>query len=143
MRLGHYPLWDDEAQTCLIAQGVWKTRDTSAQLGENIVAFRHGLLIRGLKERSSPPLQFYLEAPFVGLGGNSALAARIPCALLGLATIGLMIFWAWRGAAGPAAMSILAIAIVGNVSLMLYLRQARYYGPMIFLPWPSPICTGI
>src|SRR3954468_8129970 len=84
VHLGHYPLWDDEAQTCLIAKGVWKTGDTSAVLGQNIVAYRQGLLIRDFKERSSPPLQFYIAAPLVGLGGNSALPPRIPSALFGL-----------------------------------------------------------
>src|SRR5881398_2350128 len=131
-RLGHYPLWDDEAQTCLIAQGVWKTGDTSAVHGQNLVAYRQGLLIRDFKERSSPPLQFYVTAPFVGLGGNSALAARIPSALFGLATIALMLRWAWRAETDVVTFALLCVAIVGNVSLILYSRQARYYAPMIF-----------
>jgi hypothetical protein len=127
-----YPLWDDEAQTCLISQGVWNTGDTSAQHGQNIVAYRHGLLIKNGKERSSPPLQFYVAAPFVGLFGNSAWAARFPFALFGLAAIALMLWWAWKDGADTVTFILLAIAIVGNVSLMLYLRQARYYAPMIF-----------
>jgi 4-amino-4-deoxy-L-arabinose transferase-like glycosyltransferase len=130
--LGHYPLWDDEAQTCLIAQGVWATGDTSAELGQNLFAYHEGLVIRDRKERSSPPLQFYIAAPFVGVGGNSALPARIPFALFGLGTIALMLRWAWKSCADNVTMALLAMAIVGNVSLMLYLRQARYYAPMIF-----------
>src|SRR3954465_14117717 len=133
VHLGRYPLWDDEAQTCLIARGVWNTGDTSAVLGQNIVAYRQGLLIRDYKERTSPPLQFYLAAPFVGLGGTSAFAARTPFALFGLASIALMLRWAWRSGTDNVTFALLCIAIVGNVSLMLYLRQARYYTPMIFI----------
>src|SRR5262249_47184703 len=84
VRIGHYPLWDDEAQTCLISRSVARTGDTSAVLGQNIVAYRQGILIHDFKERTSPPLQFFLEAPFVGANGTSSGAARIPSALLGL-----------------------------------------------------------
>jgi hypothetical protein len=52
--------------------------------------------------------------------------------LFGLATIALMLGWAWKDGTDNVTFILLAIAIVGNVSLMLYFRQARYYAPMIF-----------
>ncbi|HSV14981.1 MAG TPA: hypothetical protein VLI90_12045, partial [Tepidisphaeraceae bacterium] len=60
-RLGHYPLWDDEAITAMTARAVWRTGDTSARVDDhNLLAYRNGLLLRDLKDRFTPPLQFYL-----------------------------------------------------------------------------------
>src|SRR4051794_39413505 len=84
-RLGHYALWDDEANTALIGKGVWRTGDTSAVLGRNLVAFRNGGELENLRVRYLPPLQYYLAAPFVGPDGPSSFRARLPFALFGFA----------------------------------------------------------
>ena len=84
-RLGHYSLWDDEAITALIGLGVWRTGDTTAVAGDNIVGYRNGSLLSGLHDRHTPPLGFYLAAPSLGLLGHSTWAARLPFALCGLA----------------------------------------------------------
>jgi len=89
-RLGNYALWDDDAVTALAARGVWRTGDTSVILDHNVVACRSGLLLSGTHERSTSPLPAYPAAPFVGLFGDSPLAARFPFALLGLASVALM-----------------------------------------------------
>ena len=130
-RLGHYALWDDEAATALHAEGVWQTGDTSAVLSYNIVATYNGVNLRNLHERLEPPLQSYLAAPFVGLMGNNALAARLPFALCGLATVALMLWWLWRDAAGIWTVVIFAMGLLGNVSFFLYCRQSRYYAAAI------------
>lgn len=127
-RLGRYALWDDEAITALTAKGVWSTGDTSATLGDNVLAYRNGLLLRNMKDRATPPLQFYLAAPFVGLRPDSALAARLPFAICGLGTIAIMLWWLHRDGASMTAWIMTALAILGNVSLFLFSRQARYYG---------------
>src|SRR5438270_10724098 len=87
-RLGHYPLWDDEAITAMTARGVWRTGDTTARVdGHNILAYRNGLLLRDLKDRFTPPLQFYLLAPVIGLFGESNFICRLPFAVAGLLTV--------------------------------------------------------
>ena len=43
VHLGTYALWDDEANTAIFASNVWKTGDTTAFDGTNIIAFRGGL----------------------------------------------------------------------------------------------------
>src|SRR5450755_4287586 len=71
VQLGHYPLWDDEAITAMTARGVWRTGDTSAWVDDhNLLAYRNGLLINHFADRYTPPLQFYLLAPFLGLLGE-------------------------------------------------------------------------
>jgi 4-amino-4-deoxy-L-arabinose transferase-like glycosyltransferase len=123
-RLGHYTLWDDEANTALFADGVWRTGDTSAAFGNNVVAYRNGLELDGLKNRRNPPLSYFVAAPFVGLLGRSALAARLPFALLSLATLGVAIAWLRKSRAELQTWVLFGLAILGNVSLMLYGRLA-------------------
>lgn len=130
-RLGHYALWDDEANTALTAIGVWRTGDSTAIIDHNIIAYRNGRELKNFHIRYMPPLQYYLAAPFVGLMGNSALAARLPFAICGLACIGLMVGWIYRHRVSAMIWLIAGMAILGNVSLFLYLRNARYYAPAI------------
>ena len=67
VHLGASALWDDEANTAIFAANVWKTGDTNAFDGTNIIAFRGGLELAGIKNRAYPPLQYFYAAPFVGL----------------------------------------------------------------------------
>ena len=79
-RLGYHPLWDDEANIGLIAQSVWRTGDTGAVVGQNVVACRNGGELRGVKERFMPPFQYYLATPFVAVNSHQRL--RRDCPLL-------------------------------------------------------------
>jgi hypothetical protein len=129
--LGYYALWDDEADTALFAESVWRTGDTYALLDHNLIAHTDGQELKGLYNRFIPPLGFYLAAPFVGLAPGSAFAARLPFAVCGLLTVALMLFWLWRARVSLTTWWLTAIGILGNVSLMLYARQCRYYSPAI------------
>ena len=131
-RLGHYALWDDEAGTALSAIGIWRTGDTSALLDHNLVAYESGKDLRSLHERLMPPLPGYLAAPFVGLLGRNAWAARLPFALCGAACVGLMLWWVLpRREAGHEllTLSFFGLALLTNVSFFLFCRQCRYYAP--------------
>jgi dolichyl-phosphate-mannose-protein mannosyltransferase len=132
-RLGHYSLWDDEALTALHAKAVWRSGDTGAVIGPNIVGYRGGRLLHNLHERFTPPLPSYLAAIPVGLSGGTAWAARLPFALCGLACVALIQWWAWRERIHLTTWALLGMAILGNVSFFLYFRQCRYYGPAILL----------
>lgn len=131
-RLGHYPLWDDEAITALAAEGVLRTGDTSAVVDHNVVAYGGGILLSGLHDRSTPPLPAYVVAASMALLGHTALAARLPFALLGLACVALILRWLWRDRATRVTNALVAAALLGNVSFFLYFRNARYYGVAIF-----------
>lgn len=126
-RLGHAALWDDEANTALFALSVWRTGDTSALLDGNLIAHYSGAELVDLRNRYIPPLTNYIAAPFVGLGGRSAFAARLPFAACGLLTVAVMLLWLWRDNAGAGTWWLMGAGILGNVSLMLYARQCRYY----------------
>jgi hypothetical protein len=126
-RLGHYALWDDEASTGIFAHNVWKFGDTYAWDGTNIDAYGNGLELTGIKNRVFPPAQFFFAAPFLGLLGRTAFAARLPFALAGIGGFTLWWWWLRRHRASIQFCLLTAIAVLGNVSLFLYSRQARYY----------------
>jgi len=130
--LGHYALWDDEADTALFGQAVWRTGDTDAFLDHNIIAHSNGTELEGLKNRYLSPLQFYLAAPFVGRFPGSALAARFPFAVFGFLTIIVIIVWLWKAKASLISWILLSAGIIGNVSFFLFSRQCRYYSLTIF-----------
>jgi hypothetical protein len=126
-RLGHYPLWDDEAVTAIVGDGVWRTGDTSVVHGQNIMGYESGAPLRGLYEKFLPPLQFYVVAPFIGLLGDTAFVARLPFALAGLASVGVLLYWLWRDRASTDVWVLFGIALATAVPLFLYLRQSRYF----------------
>jgi hypothetical protein len=128
-RLGHYALWDDEAITAMTARAVWQTGDTSARVDDhNVLAYRNGLLIRGFKDRFTPPLQFYLIAPFLGLLGDSNFACRLPMALCGVVTVAILLIWLARARAPALVCWAAAVLLLTNASFFLFFRQCRYYG---------------
>lgn len=130
--LGKYAFWDDEADTALFAQSVWRTGDTYAMLDHNLIAHTSGQELRGLYNRYIPPLGFYIAAPFVGLNPGSAFAARFPFAFFGLLTITLILHWLYKSRASHTTWLLTCAGILCNVSFMLFFRQCRYYAPAIF-----------
>ena len=101
-------------------------------LGRNIVAYSGVAELSNLKARYLPPLQYYVAAPFVGIWPRSALAARFPFAVTGLAAVGLVLWWLHRDQARTLTWLLTAMAMIGNVSFWLYCRQCRYYSLAIF-----------
>jgi hypothetical protein len=132
-RLGHYPFWGDEADTVIFARNVWETGDTSAWYGENLYAYRNGTLLSGLKNRSTPPAAYYLAAPVWGLFGDDRSAMRLPFALCGWLTIGLVLWWAYGRRVSATTFALLGAALATNVPILLYSRQCRYYSLGILL----------
>jgi len=132
-RLGHYALWDDEANTALFAEGICATGDTTAVIGHNLVAYEKGWELKNLRERYIPPLPTYLAAASLWLLGPTALAARLVFAMCGMGFFAIVVAWLYRENADSWTWALIAFALLTNVSLILYFRQARYYGIAIFL----------
>lgn len=132
-KLGNYSLWDDETMVTLAARGILDSGDTTAMHGENLVAFREGIVLRGLADRSTPPLSSYVAAASMGVLGFSPVAARIPFALMGFGLMSMVAILLLRSNFSATTLGVCFIAILGNTSLMLFLRQCRYYAPVILL----------
>ncbi len=133
-RLGHYPMWDDEAITAMTARAVWQTGDTSARVDEhNYLVYRNGLLVRNLKDRYTSPLQFYLIAPFIGLLGDGNFACRLPFALCGVITVCFLLLWLRKLNPPPLVWWAAAVILLTNAEFFLFFRQCRYYGLAMML----------
>ncbi len=132
-RLDHYALWDDEATTALFGQSVAQTGQPDARRGKNLIAYNSGVELKDLKNRYIPPLSFYLASFFVDEDSTSAGTARLPFAISGLLTVGILLMWLWRSKVSVLMWILIWIGWLGNVSMMLYFRQCRYYGPVICL----------
>jgi len=128
VHLGTYALWDDESLTAMTARSVWRTGDTSAWVDDhNLLAYNHGLLLKGFYDRYSPPLQFYLLSPFIGRLGESAWVCRLPFAICGLLCICLILRWMWRLELPALVWWSAAVTILSDASYFLFNRQCRYY----------------
>lgn len=125
--LGDYALWDDEAGTALHATAVSQTGDTGAMVGGNLVAFRNGVALRNLKDRTVSPLQYYVAAPFVAWGKQSAFLSRFPFALAGFIAFALIGYWAVVACRNYQELATYLLVALSMVSLFLYFRQCRYY----------------
>jgi len=131
--LGDQCLWQDEAQTALIAQTVLTDGVPKGYDGKNHFSQELGREYgRNYLYRWHTWFPFYLLAGFFGLFGTSTLVARLPFALLGLASVPLgyclaRSLWQSRRAAVLA-----AVLIATCVPFLILSRQCRYYSPCAF-----------
>jgi hypothetical protein len=65
--------------------------------------------------------------------GDTSLAARLPFAICGLGCVALILWWLHKEGASAVEWVVFAVAIVTNVSMFLFARQARYYGLAMLL----------
>jgi len=127
-RLGFYPLWDDEANTAIFSQNVWKTGDTNGIYGHNLIAYRDGVeLDPQLRGRIVPPLSHTYAAFFVGALGATPFSVRFPFAFAAFLAVFFMLFWLYREKTDRVAWCVFSLGITGNISFVLFGRQGRYY----------------
>lgn len=130
--LGDRLLWQDEAETALLARSVLREGVPTAWDGRNWVS------ADGRREFGedhvwwwTPWLQHYLAAASFALWGEGTVAARLPFVLLGLACLPLC-FSVARRAADPVAARFAAASLLFSVPFLLHMRQCRYYAPAAF-----------
>jgi 4-amino-4-deoxy-L-arabinose transferase-like glycosyltransferase len=126
--LGNQYLWQDEAQTALLARSILAHGIPHGREGQNSFSQELGVEIGpdGVW-RWHTWLSFYAVAACFALLGESAFAARLPFALLGVATV--LATWQlgrelWRDrVAAAAGAGLLAL----SVPFLLLARQSRWY----------------
>ena len=123
------PLWQDEAETALVARQMVKTNtwlpyafDNQGPISQD---WNYQFKVSPLW-RWHPWLQFYVTALSFKLLGISAFSARLPFALIGIAAYWYFLnFLTRRG--NLAFFLTAAILMLFSTPLLLHLRQARYY----------------
>jgi hypothetical protein len=131
--LGGHALWDDEAMDALNAKAILRTGDTMGMVDHNLVAYRSGLLLVEGRQQGMPPLPGYLAAAGIYILGESPLSARFLFASCGVLTITIIMLFAMRLGLSWPELCLVAGAMLGNVSFLLYFRNCHYYGPGIML----------
>ena len=146
-------LWQDEANTAVLAVQLLKHGEPLAYDGRNLISDDNYLAMdqktiftrthdgrsafedcvhRGVLKPDGmwmfhPWGQFLVAGASIALLGRSTFAARIPFALAGLATV-LALYWLTRRAINSRLAATLACALLTlNVYWLLHSRQARYY----------------
>lgn len=126
--LGETALWQDEAETAVLARNVLKFGVPKVHDGLNLVSQNQGrdhderLLMNHL-----PWLPFYLTAASLALLGESAFAARAPFAALGLLNVFLLYRLMRRWGRGEGEARLGAALLLFSVPHVLFARQCRYY----------------
>ena len=126
-------LWQDEAQTALIAQTILSGGIPLGSDGRNFFSQEEGAeYAEGYVWKWHTWLSFYVVAASYASLGTTALATRLPFALFGIATV-LLGYWAarclWRSrAAALASGGLLAL----SVPWLVLSRQGRWYAMAAF-----------
>jgi hypothetical protein len=152
-RLGAVYLWQDEANTAVLAVRMLKFGKPLAYDGVNLLTNdnfaaedRAGIASRTTSAQAAidyvvargdvkpdtswifhPWGQFVAAAASIRLLGQTTVAARLPFALAALATV-LLLYQLVRRSIGDVRVALLAAALlVANVEWIVHSRQARYY----------------
>jgi 4-amino-4-deoxy-L-arabinose transferase-like glycosyltransferase len=126
--LGDQRLWDDEAQTALIAKTVMTDGVPRGYDGRNYFSQELGREYgRNYVYRWHTWLSFYVVAGVFSVCGVSQWTARIPFALMGLATVPLC-YWFARSLWQSRRAAVLAAFLLSvSVPYLIFSRQCRYY----------------
>ncbi|MEW6428402.1 MAG: glycosyltransferase family 39 protein [Thermodesulfobacteriota bacterium] len=131
--LGNILLWQDEAQTALIAKTVlargipygtdgvnFFSQERGAEYGENFVY------------KWQTWLPFYVLALFFQLFGESTFVARLPFALFGMATLFLLHRYVREATGDGKTAMFTTLVLCVSIPWLLLARQCRYYSMTAF-----------
>ena len=127
-------LWEDEAETAILAKSVLKEGVPKTFDGKNRIYLHIKDSLRsGDIWTFHPWLQFYLTAASFAISGKpTTFSARIPFALLGfLSLIALYILALTLFKDRSIALITLSL-FVFSIPFILHMRQCRYYAPAVF-----------
>ncbi|NQU23251.1 MAG: tetratricopeptide repeat protein [Candidatus Nealsonbacteria bacterium] len=127
--LDNRQFWDDEANTAIYGRNLLHQGKITAWDGTNLVGYAYGgALGEDLgRELRVPPLPAYVAAAGMWLCGETTFGARLPFAIAGVLSIGLLGGWMRRhfGRRFPWWLPSLILAL--SPAWLLYARNCRYY----------------
>jgi len=131
--LGDRFLWQDEAETALLARSVARHGYPLAHDGRRTISDQPGS--PDVNDAGvwiwTPWLQLYPPAASFALLGESPAAARLPFALAGWAGV-LLAYGLFRSVVGRRTARFAALLLLFSVPFLLQLRQCRYYAFLAF-----------
>ena len=129
--LGNGRLWQDEAETAVLGRSILRVGYPCAFDGVN--RLNPALPVQeGSAWTYHSWLPFYLVAASFWALGFTTVAARLPCALLGVASVWLGVRLAARWTRDLLVTRLTALFLATSVPFILHMRQCRYYSPAVF-----------
>src|SRR5262245_39262825 len=126
-------LWDDEAETALLARNVLQFGVPVAWDGATLISQECGTdYDTNYLWRQTPWLPIYVTAGSFAVLGASTFTARLPFALLGLLSIPSMYLLGLRAFGDRLTAVLAASSLLLSVPFLLHVRQGRYYAVAIF-----------
>ncbi len=126
-------LWQDEGETVCVAETVLTEGIPKGTDGKNFFSQQEGREYGANYEwKLHPWFQFYWLALFFAFFEHTTFIARLPFALLGIATVLFSFFLALRIWKDKPTAVFVAAAFLLNIMFLLLVRQARYYAPVMF-----------
>ncbi|HRY28625.1 MAG TPA: glycosyltransferase family 39 protein [Elusimicrobiota bacterium] len=126
-------LWQDESETALVAKTVLARGLPFGTDGKNVFSQNRGAdYTKDFLWRWHPWLQFYLCAGSFAVFGVGTFSARLPFALLGVATVALLMLFVRRRWEDPRRALWAGAALTFSVPFLLLAREARYYSAAAF-----------
>jgi 4-amino-4-deoxy-L-arabinose transferase-like glycosyltransferase len=132
--LGGTLLWQDEAETALVAKNILKYGIPKAFDGKNLVCVQGGNTFdSNYVWTYTPWVHFYLTAASFAIFGISNFTARLPFALFGfLSIIYFYCFCRFRLKLAFRQSFLCCTIMLFSIPLLLHFRQCRYYAPAVF-----------
>jgi len=131
--LGGMYLWQDEAETALLSMNTLRYGYPRVWDGKNLVtqAAKGRFYNREYVQIEHPWLPYYLTAASFWAFGASPFTARLASALVGLFAV-FLLYRVSRLMFGEEIAIIATLSLVFSVVFLLFVRQSRQYGFMIF-----------
>jgi hypothetical protein len=125
-------LWDDEAETALLAKSTLRFGVPVAWDGVTLISQECGTdYDSNYLWRQTPWLPIYVAAGSFALLDASTFTARLPFALLGLLAVPSMYLLARRASGDRPTAMLAAGSLLLSVPFLLHVRQCRYYAVAI------------
>ena len=130
--LGNVYLWQDEAETAVLARNALRFGVPRAFDGTNLITNIYSDSCRYKGWRYTPWFQFYLTALSFRLLGENTFAARFPFAVFGLGSLILCYLLAQRLFQNILVSRLSAAFMLFSAPFFLYMRQCRWYALSVF-----------
>lgn len=133
MNLGNIYLWQDEAETALLAKNILTYGYPRAWDGKNIITQNAE---KDFNEHYvwtwSPWLQLYITAGSFLIFGVNTFSARFPFALIGVASVIIFYLFTIKLTGNKTTARVSTTLMVTSIPFLLHARQCRWYMPAIF-----------
>lgn len=132
VNLDYAGLWHDEAVVSFIGKNLLERGDIVGWDGRNLVGGTNGNALNEDLRDVAPPVQYFLTATGFAIFGVNETGARVLHALAGILALGFFyLILQQQLSDNPRLVFFIFLFSAWSAQLLLYFRQARYYGIVV------------